>query len=91
MQETKQSVCAVAWYLMLSLAKKKKSSVPIDAGLSIGESIMENREFINEFEYQETKRILKDLLEKKIINKSEFDEMLAKFKTKYEPAFDIIT
>ena len=52
---------------------------------------MENREFINEFEYQETKRILKDLLEKKIINKSEFDEMLAKFKTKYEPAFDIIT
>ena len=52
---------------------------------------MDNKEFKNEFEYQETKRLLKDLLEKKVINKNEFEKLLAKFKAKYEPAFDLIT
>ena len=35
---------------------------------------MDNKEFKNEFEYQETKRLLKDLLEKKVINKNEFEK-----------------
>lgn len=52
---------------------------------------MDNKEFKNEFEYQETKRLLKNLLEKKVINKNEFEKLLAKFKEKYEPAFDLIT
>ena len=52
---------------------------------------MDNKEFKNEFEYQETKRLLKDLLEKKVINKNEFEKLLVEFKGKYEPAFDLIT
>ena len=73
------------------LAKSKRSSALINAGSNIGECIMDNKEFKNEFEYQETKRLLKDLLEKKVINKNEFEKLLVEFKGKYEPAFDLIT
>ena len=47
--------------------------------------------FENEVNYQETKRMLKDMLEKEIINKSEYKELLQTFKEKYDPAFDLLT
>lgn len=52
---------------------------------------MTNNEFENEVNYHEAKVMLKDLLEKKIITKSEFKELLQDFKEKYEPAFDLLT
>ena len=62
-----------------------------DVDLNIGESIMTKAEFYNEYNYQEIKRILKKLLNDRIISKSEFYSMLLIFKEKYKPIFDMIT
>ena len=62
-----------------------------DVYLNIGESIITKAEFYNEYNYQEIKRILKKLLNDRIISKSEFYSMLLIFKEKYKPIFDMIT
>lgn len=52
---------------------------------------MTTNEFENEVNYHETKVMLNDMLQKKIITKSEYKELLKDFKEKYEPAFDLLT
>ena len=52
---------------------------------------MTKAEFYNEYNYQEIKKILKKLLNDRIISKSEFYSILLIFKEKYKPIFDMIT
>lgn len=52
---------------------------------------MTTNEFENEVNYREAKVILKDMLDKRIITKPEYKELLQDFKEKYEPTFDLLT
>lgn len=45
----------------------------------------------NDFEYLETKRILGEMLEKKLITKKEYDLEVGKLKELYKPVFDLLT
>ena len=45
----------------------------------------------NDFEYLETKRILGEMLEKKLITKKEYDLEVGKLKDLYKPVFDLLT
>ena len=73
------------------LVRERSIFVVQDVDLNIGESIMTKAEFYNEYNYQEIKKILKKLLNDRIISKSEFYSILLIFKEKYKPIFDMIT
>lgn len=45
----------------------------------------------NDFEYLETKRILSEMLEKKLITKKEYELEVGKLKELYKPVFDLLT
>ena len=62
-----------------------------DVGSNIGESTMTKNEFDNEYNYQEIKRVLKLMLNEKVISKDEYNELYLLEKQKYNPIFDIIT
>ena len=46
---------------------------------------------INDFEYLMTKRILSEMLEKKLITKKEYELEVGKLKELYKPVFDLLT
>ena len=45
----------------------------------------------NDFEYMETKRILGEMLDKKLITKKEYELEVGKLKDLYKPVFDLLT
>lgn len=45
----------------------------------------------NDFEYLETKRILSEMLDKKLITKKEYELEVGKLKDLYKPVFDLLT
>ena len=52
---------------------------------------MTKNEFDNEYNYQEIKRVLKLMLNERLISKDEYNELYSLEKQKYNPIFDIIT
>ena len=84
-----------ARFVIVQLMKQQVKEISIfvaqDVGLNIGESTMTKNEFDNEYNYQEIKRVLKLMLNEKLISKDEYNELDSLEKQKYNPIFDIIT
>lgn len=84
-----------ARFVIVRLMKQQVKEISIfvaqDVGLNIGESTMTKNEFDNEYNYQEIKRVLKLMLNEKLISKDEYNELYSLEKQKYNPIFDIIT
>lgn len=84
-----------ARFVIVQLMKQQVKEISIfvaqDVGLNIGESTMTKNEFDSEYNYQEIKRVLKLMLNEKLISKDEYNELYSLEKQKYNPIFDIIT
>ncbi len=84
-----------ARFVIVQLMKQQVKEISIfvaqDVGLNIGESTMTKNEFDNEYNYQEIKRVLKLMLNERLISKDEYNELYSLEKQKYNPIFDIIT